>query len=619
MGKDFSDPERMEVIQCLDSCDVQACPGSGKTTAVVAKLVILAEKIKGTNQGICVLSHTNAARKEIENSLGPYTTVLFRYPNFIGTIQAFTDVFLATPAYIERFGLRPSVINDEVYEVYAIKQFTSLKNGTRLFINRKRGGEGSDFFANLSYRFDSLDQIAYFDGTDETDFPANPNTPSYRDVFRLKQKITQFGYLTYHDAFAFAYYYIQKYPRLAEVLSKRFPFVIVDEMQDTDRYQLCLLKNIFGGRSIFQKFGDSNQAIYGHRSESYQPVWIPQPGHQICTSMRLSRSIAELSKGFGVNPQKIEGNPDNPDLTHTIILFDEQQIQQVIPVFGQMIAREGLLQGPFMAVGAVGRINTRDPNKLSISSYWPDFERHRAQIRASNTFWDNIALAHKSIQQDGNFLTAKDFILEGIVKVLRAQNNRTLTGSQFSASILFNEIGKLGQQNVIFLKTILLRWCQTLYKVENLDVQQVLADLQAILNLIGIQLTPQTITEIKKGPAAQQLPGDIRDQPVANRYHHSDEIAITIDTIHAVKGQTHRATLLLETCYRFHDLERIKSYIFGQPLRNPGVLIQQRYLPLAYVACTRPSHLLCLAIRRNHISQDDRKQLEPIGWHIHDL
>ena len=98
MDKDFSDNERIAVLQYLESCDVQACPGSGKTTAMVAKIVILAQKLVGTNSGICALSHTNAARDEIGKSLGPFASLLFKHPNFVGTIQVFTDVFLAIPA-----------------------------------------------------------------------------------------------------------------------------------------------------------------------------------------------------------------------------------------------------------------------------------------------------------------------------------------------------------------------------------------------------------------------------------------------------------------------------------------------------------------------------------------
>ena len=68
-GPDGTDP-RAEVLLCNETLDIEACPGSGKTTLLVAKLAILARKWQACRSGICVLSHTNAARREIERCLG---------------------------------------------------------------------------------------------------------------------------------------------------------------------------------------------------------------------------------------------------------------------------------------------------------------------------------------------------------------------------------------------------------------------------------------------------------------------------------------------------------------------------------------------------------------------
>src|SRR6266542_5716392 len=98
VGAGGSDP-RQEVMKSLQSIDVTACPGSGKTTLLVSKLAILAEKWQFRTRGICVLSHTNVARNEIEISLGSTTTGqhLLSYPHYIGTIHGFVNEFLALP------------------------------------------------------------------------------------------------------------------------------------------------------------------------------------------------------------------------------------------------------------------------------------------------------------------------------------------------------------------------------------------------------------------------------------------------------------------------------------------------------------------------------------------
>ena len=68
-GKEFDD-ERKDFIRNLNTIDLQAVPGSGKTTALLAKLVILERKLPfADNSGILVLSHTNAAIDEIKEKI----------------------------------------------------------------------------------------------------------------------------------------------------------------------------------------------------------------------------------------------------------------------------------------------------------------------------------------------------------------------------------------------------------------------------------------------------------------------------------------------------------------------------------------------------------------------
>src|SRR5665811_11286 len=92
------DTEKINIIKCNESIDVKACPGSGKTTTLLAKLIILANQMPfEDNKGICVLTHTNVAINEIKEKLGIKAELLFRYPNHFGTIQSFVDKFLAIP------------------------------------------------------------------------------------------------------------------------------------------------------------------------------------------------------------------------------------------------------------------------------------------------------------------------------------------------------------------------------------------------------------------------------------------------------------------------------------------------------------------------------------------
>ena len=98
--------EQKGFIKCLDSCCVQAYAGTGKTTSMVGKLHILAQKnIWKNGRGICVLSHTNVAVDEIKKHVAKHYPAIMQYPNFIGTIQEFVNKFLFIP-YLAELGLK---------------------------------------------------------------------------------------------------------------------------------------------------------------------------------------------------------------------------------------------------------------------------------------------------------------------------------------------------------------------------------------------------------------------------------------------------------------------------------------------------------------------------------
>ena len=125
----YFNEERREFLRCMESRDVVACPGSGKTTALLAKLLILSAQMPFSDgRGLCVLTHTNVAIDQIKLKAGASAEALFRHPNFFGTIQEFTNRFLAIPSYIARIGQRHIWMDEDLYEtrgyIWAIEEAT---------------------------------------------------------------------------------------------------------------------------------------------------------------------------------------------------------------------------------------------------------------------------------------------------------------------------------------------------------------------------------------------------------------------------------------------------------------------------------------------------------------
>ncbi len=114
-------------IKDLDTIDLQAVPGSGKTTVLLAKLLILERYLPFEDgSGILVLSHTNTAVDEIENRIGKYCPKLFAYPNYVGTIQSFVDRFLAIPFTCSYLNTRLPYIDTAVYQEQLWRSFQRI-------------------------------------------------------------------------------------------------------------------------------------------------------------------------------------------------------------------------------------------------------------------------------------------------------------------------------------------------------------------------------------------------------------------------------------------------------------------------------------------------------------
>jgi hypothetical protein len=90
-----------------------------------------------------------------------------------------------------------------------------------------------------------------------------------------------------------------------------------------------------------------------------------------------------------------------------------------------------------------------------------------------------------------------------------------------------------------------------------------------------------------------------------NIYKGEMDTNIELGTIHSVKGETHCASLYLETSYQGqHESERIMEQLKGKPIGSDvGVRIKES-LKMAYVGMSRPKYLLCLAIHKDRFDSE---------------
>ena len=243
-GAHFPEDAR-NVIRCWHSTDVAACPGSGKTTVLLAKLKLLADRMPLENSaGICVLSHTNVAVDEIRKRLAGYADKLLSYPNYIGTIQSFVDRFVTMPYLRNIVGRNVQAVDDLTYAQHMVnkmqnsKKYMALESATKNSFERSNQfTEWLEFIQALYIRNDGAlcveKQTKALAGADK------PSAKQYKAL--ILDLLKNEGIMRYRDAYLYAKTAIEALPETyTNLFSLRFRYVFIDEYQDCDRPQNSL-------------------------------------------------------------------------------------------------------------------------------------------------------------------------------------------------------------------------------------------------------------------------------------------------------------------------------------------------------------------------------------------
>lgn len=625
-GGSFADQdnERYAFIKCLDkSIHLRACPGSGKTTALLAKLYLLSEKMPfENNRGICCLTHTNVAIDIIKKRLGDKADRLFHYPNFFGTIQSFVDRYLAIPAFIKFFGYRPKYVNDEIVEA-KLGQFKRELDGNRWigWKTQKRRPQNSVEFLTYCVKlsFEKNGKII-FKGTNRKILLRDEKAASYKVLMSIRiENILKQGYLTYDDAYSLADAYIRDYSEmLRSAFSSRFKFVFVDEAQDTSKTQVSIIENLFGDSVIIQWIGDANQAILNDSSDMTFG-WKPEKNSkyellEIKDSRRISQPIADLIKRVAVHPYNdLKGT--ELDIKPLIILYSAENITKVLERFVEIVSERNLDKvaretgNPIKAVGWVGK----NGEKLSIKSYFPEYNKVTTIKR--KPYFKNLytMLCFAPSMSPKEF---KDSFFDCILEVLYLSGIKN-GGKYHSKSSFVRLLKDKDEKSLLKFQSELAKWYVEIRnnKLNNNDVDGFNSLFNRIESYLLGFLTNQLKLEINQQSRtylSQDIVNGISPRQVRNKniYRSSKYINIEVEvgTVHSVKGETHTATLYLETMYQGKTCyEYLIDQIMGRQSKENGRYKSQA-LRIAYVAFSRPTHLLCLAFDKANNCEDELRE-----------
>lgn len=634
VGMNEDDP-RSEIIASMEPMDVSACPGSGKTTLLVAKLAILARKWKDRTRGICVLSHTNAARKEIQSRLGNTSegNLLLRYPHFIGTIHGFVNEFLAVP-WLRSQGYPIKCIDTDICEQ---KRWSKVQWKYRSGLVKRRIEKASVRLADVEFG------IALKSGGN---FPMGEATPTYRAMVKAFEDTAQEGYHCYDDMFLWAEDLIGHMPIITAVFRDRFPLLFVDEAQDNSEIQSTILHRIFSegnAPSIRQRLGDPNQAIYdfllakGATTDGFPDDAVKR---DIPNSYRFDQSIADVADPLGMTPYGLVGlGPKNildsghADVPHTVFVFDDVNMDRVLDAYADLLldtfSDDELSEGVFTALGQVHRPTGDDHLPRHVGHYWSDYD---ASISSSacrpQTFVQCVSTGQSMVATTGEACSAVNTVADGVLRFSASSSDgRALQRRRNSHRHLMQELSEqpvirdkymdIIADYVIAAKPLSKSAWDDGLRDAVLEIGEAIAGVPASdLDASGFLTWPDDVFEQDTSAEAKTKIANVYERKSGDR-----TARIQVRSIHSAKGETHTATLVLETYWYTHNLEDMRPWLDGTQSGEVSSSRQNTRLKAHYVAMTRPSHLLCLAIKKSTMDGCEglAKRFRDRGWQIEDL
>ncbi|MEQ8739330.1 MAG: ATP-dependent helicase [Rhodospirillales bacterium] len=241
-------PDQRRAVDCEENIQLSACPGSGKTRVIIAKLLQLAETVEGTPRSIGCITYTNAAVDEIESRIKKAgTNALFERCE-IATIHAFCLQFILRPYR----WLVPEVPPGFKILTREMRAFERLVRAVEDEIGRPVQFRTFEDYASIRMALDGSPAGTGIEGGIVTDASAR----RYWDLVR------QAGYIDFSMILYYSHAILSAHDFIAEGLSSRFSWLLVDEFQDTTDIQIEILK-LLNARLHTQFFlvGDEHQSI----------------------------------------------------------------------------------------------------------------------------------------------------------------------------------------------------------------------------------------------------------------------------------------------------------------------------------------------------------------------
>jgi DNA helicase-2/ATP-dependent DNA helicase PcrA len=591
LDRNLSEEQLDFILHPLDeACYLKACPGSGKTEVVGIKAAYEIADWKEKFIGIAILSFTKNAAKEIADRIKKFGgTNSTQHPHFIGTIDSWLHGYVLHPFAHKATGYNGKNSDKSYRLVDNEERYDFLTSFQTVFsYNPFKAAWVNDYYFECTNPVGLQSQNRTLDLSSISERNSN-------ELKENKKKFLKAGFATYADAEFLCYYLLKRNEAILESVVKRFPIIVIDECQDLSNNQLEILRLLNQKGAVIHFVGDNNQSIY-----EFKKVYVEKINAYIIDNklteksltknFRSNQKIVNISLGLekyntSKNPSPVMGN-EVERVNKCCILWEytdkefTQLPQKFIDYLNQInsATKDKDLHISVKKSGILARAHAT----LSSFRSHPTSELSKIELFANAlSCWENIPRSGKDIQnalqQLGKSISMLAYGGNGNHQHQYCPNSYSPIEWRNQLSDLINKACDSATGIYPFTS---LTWSQWVGKLKPF-LESYWPNFRSPLNDWD-SIKTKVISPNRK--ASKQVTDTLKT--VQNKY--SEQIRMT--TFHDVKGETLEAVLVVSSP---NNKGQKTGRYFEDWLGGSG---EKEHIRFAYVASSRPKHLLIWAI-----------------------
>jgi len=302
-----------EIVNLNSPFKISAGPGAGKTTWLVRHIqnvIKRSDKLDKTKKVACITytrvgADTIRKRIKIEtgtNRLDVGTIHSFLYRNVVKPFSFLIEKDMNGENLFNVNELNghtdhiPSYsrIQSWIYEIGS-KKYGYLCNNDESIIGKTNFDKTISILYDCDWRFKG-DDLKY---VPKSFFSKDFKFPSTK-LFEYKHAYWHKGIMHHEDVLYFTHYIFKNYPKVIEFVSNKFPYLFVDEFQDTNPIQTWIIKQLSLNGAVIGVIGDPAQSIFkfaGTSRKDFNDFYLP---NLVCykktTNFRSTERIIDFLK-----------------------------------------------------------------------------------------------------------------------------------------------------------------------------------------------------------------------------------------------------------------------------------------------------------------------------------